>query len=89
MKRTVDETWKLTMRGQAKHVEGYAHRRAVENAARNHGAALGPQFRAMLAARLLLVDIAPDESMIAPESAAALVESWASEGPRARKAATT
>jgi len=82
--RVTDETWKATALGRANRVGTYTHRRAVENAARKHGQALGPQFRAMLAARLVLVDVAADETVIAPESAARLVETWAAEGPRAK-----
>lgn len=64
------------------HVDGYTCRRAVENAARKHGAQLGPVFREMLAARLCVVDVAPDGSTPTIQTAVRLVARWSSEGAR-------
>ena len=67
------------------HAEGYACRRAVENAARKHD--LGPQWREILAARLVAVDVAHDETRPTIETARNLVETWAREGQRVRRVA--
>jgi hypothetical protein len=60
----------------------YTCRRACESAARKHGAARGVVWRAVLARRLVAVDVRPDGSTLARSTARALVDAWAKSGPR-------
>ena len=77
--------WRNDPRTQAIHAEGYACRRAIENAARKHD--LGAAWREILAARLAVVDV--DRHGLSPTmgTARALVASWSADGPRVRRVA--
>jgi len=70
--------WRTDPRLWEPHVDGYRHRRAVERAARKHGAALGDNFCALLAARLTVVDT--HGGRLTPQSAHRTVAGWAREG---------
>lgn len=82
-----DADWRRDPRLWEVHVDGYGHRRAVEASARKHGVALGESFCALLAARLVLVDVGRDGSRPTPAQAWRSVQRWAAEGPRMRRAA--
>ena len=75
-----DDAWRLDPRMWEVHVDGYTHRRAIEHAARKH-ADLGRNFLALLAARLVLVDVDKDDARPTPRAALARVTAWA-EGRR-------
>ena len=77
--------WRNDPRTQAIHAEGYACRRAVENAARKHD--LGAAWREILAARLVVVDVDRDGLRPTIETARRLVEAWSAEAPRVRRVA--
>lgn len=77
--------WRNDPRLWAIHAEGYACRRAIENAARKHD--LGAAWREILAARLVAVDVAHDETRPTIETARALVAQWSAEGQRVRRVA--
>lgn len=72
--------WQTDGRLMDHHVDTYRHRRAVERAARKHGARLGDSYRMLLAIRLRLVDV--DHHGAAPTlmTCVRLVEAWAREG---------
>lgn len=77
--------WQADGRLMEHHVDGYPHRRAVERAARKHGARMGDSYRMLLAVRLRLVDVDPrDGSRPTLMSCVRLVEAWAREGRAAR-----
>lgn len=61
------------------HVAGYTCRRAIEAAARKHGATLGPRFVELLALRLVEVDVR-DDTRPTIETARRLVARWSAEG---------
>lgn len=62
------------------HVAKYNHRRAIEASARKHGQSLGAEFRALLVARLVIVDVDRNGAHLAHETATRLVEAWSLEG---------
>lgn len=77
--------WQADGRLMEHHVDGYRHRRAVERAARKHGARLGDSFRVLLAVRLRLVDVDPRDGSRPPlTTCVRLVARWSAEGSRAR-----
>ena len=80
-----ESAWQRDPRLWSIHAEGYACRRAVENAARKHN--LGAQWREVLAARLVEVDVDRDGLRPTMETARSLVETWAREGQRVRRVA--
>lgn len=82
-----ESAWRNDPRTQAVHVEGYAHRRAIEASARKHGATLGAAFCELLAARLVAVDVDRDGARPTLDTARALVAQWAREGVRLRRVA--
>lgn len=86
LKAQLSDAWQRTAEGQREHVEGYAHRRAIEGAARKHGATLDGLCE-LLAARLVVVDVGPDGSRLTLASARGLVARWSAEGPRVAKGA--
>ena len=79
--------WRNDPRLWSIHAEGYKHRNAVMLSARKHGATLGPEFREILAARLVEVDVAHDKTRPTIETARALVAQWSAEGQRVRRVA--
>ena len=79
--------WRNDPRLWAIHAEDYKHRNAVMGSARKHGATLGPEFREVLAARLVEVDVAHDKTRPTIETARALVAQWSAEGQRVRRVA--
>jgi len=79
--------WRNDPRLWAIHAEDYKHRNAVMRSARKHGATLGPMFREVLAARLVEVDVAHDETRPTIETARTLVAQWSAEGQRVRRVA--
>jgi hypothetical protein len=81
----LESAWQRDPRLWAIHAEGYACRRAVENAARKHN--LGAAWREILAARLVVVDVDRDGLRPTMETARRLVETWSAESPRVRRAA--
>jgi len=66
------------------HIDTYRHRRAIENAARKHGARLGESFLMLLMVQLTLVDVDRDGMSPSPMSAYRTIASWAREGRRGR-----
>lgn len=80
-----ESAWQRDPRLWSIHAEGYTCRRAVENAARKHN--LGAQWREVLAARLVEVDVDRDGLRPTMETARSLVETWAREGQRVRRVA--
>jgi len=80
-----ESAWQRDPRLWSIHAEGYACRRAVENAARKHN--LGAAWREVLAARLVEVDVDRDGLRPTMETARSLVETWAREGQRVRRVA--
>lgn len=74
--------WQRDERQWPAHVAGYTCRRAVEGAARKHGARLGVVFCTLLARRLRAVDTR--DGVLDAASAWRLVETWAREGVRRR-----
>jgi hypothetical protein len=81
----LESAWQRDPRLWAIHAEGYACRRAVENAARKHN--LGAAWREILAARLVVVDVDRDGLRPTMETARRLVETWSAESPRVRRVA--
>ena len=81
--RELRDAWQRDETQWAAHVDGYACRRAVECAARKHGAKLGVVFCTLLARRLRAVDTRG--GVLDAATATRLVETWAREGVRARK----
>lgn len=79
--------WQRDPRLWAIHADDYKHRNAIMGSARKHGATLGPEFREILAARLVAVDVASDGTRPTIETARALVASWSADGPRVRRVA--
>lgn len=84
--RPVD--WRADPRAWEPHVDTYSHRKAVENAAREHRG-LGESFLWLLTARLTVVDVDRWGARPTPVQAWRTVNRWAADGPRARKAAPT
>ena len=82
-----ESAWQRDPRLWSAHVEGYAHRRAIEASARKHGAALGAAFCELLAARLVVVDVDHDGARPTLETARALVAQWARDVVRLRSVA--
>ena len=80
-----ESAWQRDPRLWSIHAEGYACRRAVENAARKHN--LGAAWREVLAARLVEVDVDRDGLRPTMDTARNLVETWAREGQRVRRVA--
>lgn len=80
-----ESAWQRDPRLWSIHAEGYACRRAVENAARKHN--LGAAWREVLAARLVEVDVDRDGLRPTMETARNLVAQWSAEGPRVRRVA--
>lgn len=80
--RELRDAWQRDERQWATHVAGYTCRRAVEGAARKHGARLGVVFCTLLARRLRAVDTR--DGVLDAASAWRLVETWAREGVRRR-----
>ena len=68
------------------HVETKTCRRALEATARKHGRTLGPTYEALVAQRLVCVDVR-DGAQLDDDCAARIVAAWAAEGPRVRCAA--
>ena len=64
------------------HLETKTCRRALEATARKHGRTLGPTYEALVAQRLVCVDVL-DGAQLDDDCAARIVAQWASEGPRA------
>ena len=83
----LETAWQRDPRLWAIHAEDYKHRNAVMGSARKHGATLGPEFREVLAARLVEVDVAHDKTRPTIETARALVAQWSAEGQRVRRVA--
>ena len=83
----LETAWQRDPRLWAIHAEDYKHRNAVMGSARKHGATLGPEFREILAARLVEVDVAHDETRPTIETARSLVAQWSAEGQRVRRVA--
>jgi len=83
----LETAWQRDPRLWAIHAEDYKHRNAVMGSARKHGATLGPEFREILAARLVEVDVAHDKTRPTIETARALVAQWSAEGQRVRRVA--
>lgn len=81
--RELRDAWRRDETQWAAHVAGYACRKAVEGAARKHGATLGVAFRTLLARRLRAVDTR--DGVLDAATAWRLVETWSREGVRARK----
>ena len=79
--------WQRDPRLWAIHAEGYEHRNAIMGSARKHGATLGPEFREILAARLVVVDVDRDGLRPTIETARRLVEAWSGEGVKLRRVA--
>ena len=76
------DAWTRDPSQWAAHVATYAHRRAIESAAAKWRE-LGAEYLALLAARLVVVDVDPsDGSRPTPETAARLVAQWAATTPR-------
>ena len=80
-----ESAWQRDPRLWSIHAEGYACRRAVENAARKHN--LGAAWREVLAARLVEVDVDRDGLRPTMDTARNLVAQWSAEGPRVRRVA--
>ncbi len=76
----LESAWTLDASQWPSHVQRYKHRRAVEAAARKHGAELGPAFVELLAARLVAVDVDRDGARLSLETARRSVSTWAREG---------
>jgi len=68
------------------HVATKTCRRALEATARKHGRTLGPTYEALVAQRLVCVDVL-DGAQLDDDCAARIVAQWAAEGPRVRRAA--
>ena len=68
------------------HLETKTCRRALEATARKHGRTLGPTYEALVAQRLVCVDVR-DGAQLDDDCAARIVAQWTSEGPRVRRAA--
>jgi len=68
------------------HVATKDCRKALEATARKHGRTLGPTYEALVAQRLVCVDVR-DGAQLDDDCAARIVAGWAAEGPRARRAA--
>ena len=70
------------------HVATKTCRRALEATARKHGRTLGPTYEALVAQRLVCVDVR-DGAQLDDDCAARIVAQWAEAGPRstARRAA--
>ena len=68
------------------HVATKTCRRALEATARKHGRTLGPTYEALVAQRLVCVDVR-DGAQLDDDCAARIVAQWAAEGPRVRRAA--
>ena len=64
------------------HLETKTCRRALEATARKHGRTLGPTYEALVAQRLVCVDVR-DGAQLDDDCAARIVAQWAAEGPRA------
>ena len=79
--------WRNDPRLWAIHVDDYKHRNAIMGSARKNGATLGAEFRELLAARLVVVDVDRDGLRPTMETAKALVASWSADGPRVRRVA--
>ena len=80
--RELRDAWQRDERQWGAHVEGYTCRRAVEGAARKHGARLGVVFQSLLARRLRAVDTR--DGVLDAATAWRLVETWSAEGVRRR-----
>lgn len=80
-----ESAWQRDPRLWAIHAEGYTCRRAVENAARKHN--LGAQWREVLAARLVEVDVDRDGMRPTMDTALNLVARWSESGPAVRRVA--
>lgn len=72
--------WQTDGRLMEHHVDTYRHRRAVERAARKHGARLGDSYRMLLAIRLRLVDVDRDGAAPPLMACVRLVARWSAEG---------
>jgi len=72
----LESAWQRDPRLWAIHAEDY-----------KHGATLGPEFREVLAARLVEVDVDRDGLRPTMETARRLVEAWSAESPRVRRVA--
>lgn len=83
----LESAWQRDPRLWAIHAEDYKHRNAVMGSARKYGATLGPEFREVLAARLVEVDVDRDGLRPTMDTARSLVETWAREGQRVRRVA--
>lgn len=81
--RELRNAWQRDERQWSAHVEGYACRKAVEGAARKHGATLGVVFQSLLARRLRAVDTR--DGVLDAATAWRLVETWAREGVRRKQ----
>ena len=79
--------WRNDPRLWAIHADDYKHRNAIMGSARKHGATLGPEFREILAARLVVVDVDRDGLRPTIETARRLVDAWSGEAPRVRRVA--
>ena len=64
------------------HVATKTCRKALEATARKHGRTLGPTYEALVAQRLVCVDVR-DGAQLDDDCAARIVAQWAAEGPRA------
>jgi hypothetical protein len=80
-----ESAWQHDPRLWPIHAEGYACRRAVENAARKHN--LGAAWREVLAARLVVVDVDRDGLRPTMDTARNLVVRWSESGPAVRRVA--
>ena len=80
-----ESAWQRDPRLWSIHAEGYACRRAVENAARKHN--LGAAWREVLAARLVEVDVDRDGLRPTMDTALNLVARWSESGPAVRRVA--
>lgn len=80
-----ESAWQRDPRLWSIHAEGYTCRRAVENAARKHN--LGAQWREVLAARLVEVDVDRDGLRPTMDTALNLVARWSESGPAVRRVA--
>lgn len=80
-----ESAWQRDPRLWSIHAEGYTCRRAVENAARKHN--LGAQWREVLAARLVEVDVDRDGMRPTMDTALNLVARWSESGPAVRRVA--
>jgi hypothetical protein len=68
---------------QMARIAEYAHRKAIEHAARKHGH-LGPLYRTALVRRLIAVDVDRDGATLDAAQAHHLVERWHDEGETKR-----